>query len=286
MKIAKKAFALLLCALLVALTFAGCSKSEEAEEITDETLLIAYKKSNANNAPFVYTDENGELAGFDVELMETIFNDIKNDYKNYKFIEVADDYRIGEDAAYTDEDGNEYIAYLEIGGLTKDSGTFNEDYSMSESIIDNSVIAVCADSTVKSFADLAGKKAGVISLTAANALEKHAALKNSLAAVSAYEDIQSAVSDLKSGQIDVLITDEFTYCPAENTDGLNVLDGVLDTVNYVYGFKKFDWYKDSINTAVMELQDPEYNDADELTPLVEKYFGYDASNFTYTPKTK
>lgn len=283
MKIMKKAFALLLCALLVALTFAGCSKAEQAEEITDETLLIAYKESNANNAPFVYTDENGELAGFDVEIMETIFNDIKNDYKNYKFIQVPDDYKLGEDAAYTDDDGNQYIAYIEIGGLAKDSGTFNEDYSMSESIIDNRVITVTANADIKSYSDLAGKNIAVVSDTAVAALEKHSALNNNLASATVYDDITSAIADLSSGKVDALIVDEFTYCVAEGTDALTVLDGELDTINYVYGFKKFDWYKDSINTAIMELQDPEYNDADELTPIVEKYFGYDACNFSYTP---
>ncbi len=284
MKTMKKVFALLLCMVMVALVFAGCSKSETAEEITSETLLVAYKESNANNAPFIYTDENGELAGFDVELIETIFKDIKNDFKNYQFIEVPDSYRVGEDAAYIDEDGNQYIAYIEVGGIAMDEGTVNEDYSMTESIIDNRVIAVTADSTIANYTDLAGKKAAIVSDTAANALEKFSALRDGFASADVYDDAASAIADLTAGKVDVIIIDEFNYCVAEGTDNLNVLESELDTVHYVYGFKKYDWYKDSVNTAIMELHDPEYNGSDDLTPLVEKYFGYDATNFTYDMK--
>ena len=282
MRIMKKALALLLCGVIVALVFAGCSKSEKAEEVTDETMLIAYKTSNANNAPFIYTDENGELAGFDVELMETIFDSIKNDYKNYRFIEVPDDYRVGEDAAYTDEDGKEYIAYIEVGGLTMDTGTVNEDYSVTESIIDNRIIAVVNGDAIASYKDLAGKKAAIVSDAAASALDKQAALKNNLASAEAYNDINTAIADLAAGKVDVLIVDEFSYCVAEGTDGFTVLNGELDTIRYVYGFKKFDWYKDSVNEAILELQSEDYGNGDEFTPIVEKYFGYDASNFTYS----
>ena len=282
MKKTKKLFALALCLMLVVLTFAGCSKAGKAEEITDETLIIAYR---AENAPFIYTDENGELTGFDVELMETIFSDIKNDYKNYAFVLVDEDYRLGEDGAYVDDEGNAYPSYLEVGGLAKNTGTFNEDYSMSNTVIENKVITVtAAGSAIKSYADLAGATVGVVSDVARAGLDKNAAVKNSLAAVNNYTDLATAINDLNAGTIDAIVVDEFTYYAGGADETLTVLEGMLDDIEYVYGFKKFDWYKDSINTAIMELQDPEYNGADEFTPIVEKYFGYDASNFEYSAK--
>ena len=39
----KKIFAFLLCIAVIGCVFAGCSKSGEADEITDKTMLIAYK---------------------------------------------------------------------------------------------------------------------------------------------------------------------------------------------------------------------------------------------------
>ena len=52
-------------------------------------------------------------------------------------------------------------------------------------------------------------------------------------------------------------------------------------------FKKGDWVVDNWNEAIYELKSPDYNDKDEFTPMVEKYFGYNASSFDFVPsKTK
>ena len=48
-------------------------------------------------------------------------------------------------------------------------------------------------------------------------------------------------------------------------------------------FKKGDWVVDNWNEAIYELKSPDYNDKDEFTPMVEKYFGYNASSFDYVP---
>ena len=45
MKVFKKIFAIALCSILIASAFAGCSKSGEADKITDKTMLIAYSKA-------------------------------------------------------------------------------------------------------------------------------------------------------------------------------------------------------------------------------------------------
>ncbi|MGN0533313.1 MAG: substrate-binding periplasmic protein [Eubacterium sp.] len=282
MKSLKKALAFFLCAVTVAFCFAGCSKSEEATEITDETMLIAYTEEKA---PFIYT-ENGELTGFDVEVFKKIFDDIKNDYKNYQFVKVDKDYKVGEDAAYTDEEGNEYIAYVMIGGVEKNTGSFNEDYTFSEDVIDNRIIAVGYSGNSANqytFANIDGVKAGVVSDVAKTALDKNAAVKGNMKSVKDYSDAASALADLKAGKIDVLIIDEFNFNTVENKDEFYVFNGELDTISYVYSFKKWDWYVDSINEAIYELQSDQYNDADEFTPIVEKYFGYDASSFDYQP---
>ena len=66
-----------------------------------------------------------------------------------------------------------------------------------------------------------------------------------------------------------------------------VLNGELDKISYAFMFKKGDWVVENWNEAIYELKSPDYNDKDEFTPMVEKYFGYNASSFDYVPsKTK
>lgn len=281
MKSFKKILAVFLCMIFVVGCFAGCSSSGAADEITEDTMLIAY---TAENAPFIYTDDEGKLTGFDVEVMKAIFDDIKNDYKNYKFIQVDADYRVGEDTAYTDSDGNNYIAYIMIGGVQRDKDSFNENYTFTENIIDNRIITVTANgSDISSYKNLKGKTVGIITEQAIEALDSNSTIKNNCKAVNEYTDLKKALNDLDSGKIDALITDEFGFNVLETKDSYNVLNGELDTISYVYSLKKYDWYVDSINEAIYELKSPDYNDADEFTPIVEKYFGYNASNFQYEP---
>lgn len=277
----KKTLCVFLSLMFVAGCFAGCSSSGEAGEITDETMLIAYAEENA---PFIYTDENGKLTGFDVDLMKAIFDNVKNDYKDYEFVKVDKDYRVGEDTAYTDGDGNEYIAYVMVGGLQKDTGSFNKDFTFTESIIDNRIITVSSQgSKIATYRDLNGKNAGVVTQQAMTALDSNSTIKNNCKSVKEYEDIASALEDLGAGKIDAVVTDEFSFNVIGNKDDYVVLDGELDTISYVYSFKKYDWYADAVNEAIYELKSPEYNDADEFTPIVEKYFGYNASSFNYEP---
>lgn len=280
MKSFKKIFAPVLSIIIIVLCFTGCSSSGEAETITDKTMLIAYTQEKA---PFIYTDsESGELTGFDVELFKTIFDNIKNESTDYKFVQVEEGYEIGEDVAYTDEDGNEYIAYVMIGGIQKNVGSFNEDYTFTENVIDNRIITVTAqNSKISTYADLQGANAAVVTEQAKTALDKNAAIRNGLKNVSEYADAKTALDALDNGTVDAVILDEFSFNVLENKDSYKVLDSELETISYVYAFSKWDWYVDSINEAIHELQSPEYNDADEFTPIVEKYFGYDASNFEY-----
>lgn len=286
MKTAKKTIALLLSAMFIVLCFAGCSTAEEAEEITEKTMLIAYTEENA---PFVY-EENGELKGFDVEIFKKIFNNIKNEFENYKFVKVDADYKIGEDVYCVDENGKDCIAYIMIGGVQKDIDDINKTYSFTEDVINNRVITITKDGNrITSYAELNGKNIGVISGVAKTALDKHTTIKDSCQTIKEYtaEHIADAIAELDNGSIQALVIDEFTYYTSDiNTDSYIVLDGELENISYVYALKKWDWVVDSINEAIYELKSPEYNDKDEFTPIVEEYFRYNASSFEYNPVEK
>jgi polar amino acid transport system substrate-binding protein len=283
MKHTKKIIAVLLCVMSVVLCFAGCSSAGEAEEITSDTMLIAY---TGDNSPFIY-EENGEVKGFDVDLFKKIFNSIKDDYTNYKFVKVDEDYQLGEDVYCVDEDGNDCIAYVMIGGVQKNVSDINNTYSFTQDVINNRVVTITLDGYgVSSYTDLNGKAVGVVGDVAKSALDKNATIENGCKSVTEYttDKISDAVADLNSGKINALVIDEFNlYTNVENVDTFKVLDGELENISYVYATEKYNGYVDSINEAIYELQSPDYNDADEFTPLVEQYFGYNASSFEYSP---
>lgn len=284
MKVFKKIFAIALCGILIASAFAGCSKSGEADKITDKTMLIAYTDEVE---PFLYKDKNGKLAGFDIDLFKKIYDNVKNDTKNYKFVKVDKDYKVGDDIAYTNKDGDEFIAYTMIGAVQKNVGSVNEDFSFTNDIITNRIITVTkSGNNISDYNDLSGKKLAVVTDIAKAALDKNSTIKNNNKNT-LYPTIEDALSALDNGSVDAVITDEFSFSPLENAEKYQVLNGELDKISYAFMFKKGDWVVENWNEAIYELKSPDYNDKDEFTPMVEKYFGYNASSFDYVPsKTK
>ncbi len=284
MKVFKKIFAIALCGILIASAFAGCSKSGEADKITDKTMLIAYTDEVE---PFLYKDKNGKLAGFDIDLFKKIYDNVKNDTKNYKFVKVDKDYKVGDDVAYTNKDGDEFIAYTMIGAVQKNVGSVNEDFSFTNDIITNRIITVTkSGNNISDYNDLSGKKLAVVTDIAKAALDKNSTIKNNNKNT-LYPTIEDALSALDNGIVDAVITDEFNFSPLENAEKYQVLNGELDKISYAFMFKKGDWVVENWNEAIYELKSPDYNDKDEFTPMVEKYFGYNASSFDYVPsKTK
>ena len=284
MKVFKKIFAIALCGILIASAFAGCSKSGEADKITDKTMLIAYTDEVE---PFLYKDKNGKLAGFDIDLFKKIYDNVKNDTKNYEFVKVDKDYKVGDDVAYTNNDGDEFIAYTMIGAVQKNVGSVNEDFSFTNDIITNRIITVTkSGNNISDYNDLSGKKLAVVTDIAKAALDKNATIKNNNKNT-LYPTIEDALSALDNGSVDAVITDEFNFSPLENAEKYQVLNGELDKISYAFMFKKGDWVVENWNEAIYELKSPDYNDKDEFTPMVEKYFGYNASSFDYVPsKTK
>lgn len=284
MKVFKKIFAIALCGILIASAFAGCSKSGEADKITDKTMLIAYTDEVE---PFLHKDKNGKLAGFDIDLFKKIYDNVKNDTKNYEFVKVDKDYKVGDDVAYTNKDGDEFIAYTMIGAVQKNVGSVNEDFSFTNDIITNRIITVTkSGNNISDYNDLSGKKLAVVTDIAKAALDKNATIKNNNKNT-LYPTIEDALSALDNGSVDAVITDEFNFSPLENAEKYQVLNGELDKISYAFMFKKSDWVVENWNEAIYELKSPDYNDKDEFTPMVEKYFGYNASSFDYVPsKTK
>lgn len=274
----KKIISVILCVTFIAVLFAGCSGNKD-EKYTDTVLIIGYTESAA---PFLEVGEDGKATGFYADLWNAIFDSVKGDFKSYCFEKVEAGYTLEDDGGFTDSKGKTYSASLLMGNVHKNSGTFNEDYSFTEPIITNRVVAITKkDGKIKSYGDFPGAKVLTCGDTAKAAVEANFALASVCKSVKEAE-IDAALAALDSGKADAVIADEFTFMPTGKADNYAILEGELDTVEYVIACAKYSGWKDSINEAILEYKSPEYNkNGDEFTPLVEKYFGYNASSFSY-----
>lgn len=278
MKFIKKIGAVLCAVAVIAMCFAGCS-NQNSEKYGSDTAIIGY---TSEAAPFITDVKDGKASGFEADLWKAIFDSVKGDLKSYRFEKVNDGYTLEEDGGFYDSSEREYSACLLFGKVAKNSGTFNKDYSYTEPIISNRVITIVPKgSNIKTYNDIDGAKVGVVGTVAKSALEKNTAIYNRCASVDTITLDESTKS--LGTKYDAVVIDELTYCPTDSAKAntYDIIDGELDTIEYVIACAKNSGWKDSINEAIREMKSEKYGDGDEFTPLVEKYFGYNASSFNY-----
>lgn len=278
MKFIKKIGAVLCAVAVIAMCFSGCS-NQNAEKYSSDTAIIGY---TSEASPFITNVKNGKASGFEADLWEAIFDSVKGDLKNYRFEKVNDGYTLEEDGGFYDSSDREYSACLLFGKVAKNSGTFNKDYSYTEPIISNRVITIVPKgSNIKTYNDIDGAKVAVVGTVAKSALEKNTAIYNRCASVDTIT-LDESTKTLGT-KYDAVVIDELTYCPTDSAKAntYDIIDGELDTIEYVIACAKNSGWKDSINEAIREMKSEKYGDGDEFTPLVEKYFGYNASSFNY-----
>ncbi|MBR4241334.1 MAG: transporter substrate-binding domain-containing protein [Eubacterium sp.] len=275
----KRFIAILLSVVLICAAFSGCS-SNKNEKYSAEKLIIGY---NEARSPFLDIDKNSKASGFEAELFKAVFDNVKGDFKSYTFEKVEEGYALEDDGGFFDSKNNEYSAALLMGGVSKNSATFNEDYSFTEPIITNRIIAVAPkNSERKTFSDFKNAKVVVLSENAKKAFEENSAISSQCKSVKEATDIEEALSQLDSGKAEILVCDELSFNPSAKAKDYFVFENELDTIEYVIACAKYSGWKDSLNEAIKELKDESYGGGDEFTPLVEKYFGYNASSFEYS----
>lgn len=278
MKITKRILAVIMAVLMVGACFAGCSSTTK-EEYSSDIVIVGYTDEVA---PFI-TMEGDKATGFAPDLFAAIFDSVKGDLKGYKFEKVEKGYELESDGGFVDSTGKEYSAGLLIGAVQKNDGTFNKDYSYTQPIITNRVVAVAPkDGAVKDYASFAGAKVAVVGDVASAAFDKNATIKNAAKSVTSVADVNDAKAQLGKS-FDVLVVDEFSLYKdgANSAEGYTVLEGQLDTIEYVIACAKNSGWMWSLNEAIKEMKSEKYGNGDEFTPLVEKYFGYNASSFVY-----
>ena len=180
-----------LFAMLVALVLAlGCVSFAETAEETANKIVIG---TNAEFAPFEYFNEEGEIDGFDADLMEMIMGYLELEYE---IISIDFDALL---PALESGRIDLAIAAMTITEERLENALFSAPYfNASQKII------VKADSGIASFEELNGKKIGVQLGTTG---DLYVTENLAEATVERYNKALDAVIDLVAGRLDAVVTD-------------------------------------------------------------------------------
>lgn len=250
--------------LVVAGVLAACSGGAKKEEAASKKEIIV--ATNASPKPFNY-EENGELTGYEIELVRAIFKD--SDKYEVKFEKTewsgvfagldADRYQMAvNNISYTKERAEKYL------------------YAAPTAKNPNVLVVKKDDSSIKSLDDIGGKSTEVVQgTTSAKQLEDYNKQHSDNPTVLNYTraDFQQIMGRLSDGQFDYKIFDKIgveTVIKNQGLDNLKVIELPSDQQPYVYPLlaKGQDELKTFVDKRIKEL----YKDG-TLEKLSKQFFG-------------
>lgn len=243
-------------ALAGALVLAACGssasddKAASTETATEKTKV--YLATNASPKPFNYEDEDGNLTGYEYEVVKAVFEGLDNYELEYEVTEWSsifagldsDRYQIAiNNISYTDERSEKYL------------------YSVPTASNPLSLI-VPKDSDIAGLEDLTGKSTEVVQgTTTATQLEKRNEETPDQATTINYtrDSIQSILNRLNDGRHDYKLFEGITaqaIIEDQGLDNLKVIDLPSDTQPFVYilfaaGQEDL---RDEVNARLKELE--------------------------------
>ena len=251
-------------ALVAAGVLAACSGGAKKEAAASKKEIIV--ATNASPKPFNY-EENGELTGYEIEVVRAIFKD--SDKYDVKFEKTewsgvfagldADRYQMAvNNISYTKERAEKYL------------------YAAPTAKNPNVLVVKKDDSSIKSLDDIGGKSTEVVQgTTSAKQLEDYNKQHADNPTVLNYTraDFQQIMSRLSDGQFDYKIFDKIgveTVIKNQGLDNLKVIELPSDQQPYVYPLlaKGQDELKTFVDKRIQEL----YKDG-TLEKLSKQFFG-------------
>ncbi len=250
--------------LVAAGVLAACSGGAKKEEAASKKEIIV--ATNASPKPFNY-EENGELTGYEIEVVRAIFKD--SDKYDVKFEKTewsgvfagldADRYQMAvNNISYTKERAEKYL------------------YAAPTAKNPNVLVVKKDDSSIKSLDDIGGKSTEVVQgTTSAKQLEDYNKQHSDNPTVLNYTraDFQQIMGRLSDGQFDYKIFDKIgveTVIKNQGLDNLKVIELPSDQQPYVYPLlaKGQDELKTFVDKRIQEL----YKDG-TLEELSKQFFG-------------
>ena len=250
--------------LVAAGVLAACSGGAKKEEAASKKEIIV--ATNASPKPFNY-EENGELTGYEIEVVRAIFKD--SDKYDVKFEKTewsgvfagldADRYNMAvSNISYTKERAEKYL------------------YAAPTAKNPNVLVVKKDDPSIKSLDDIGGKSTEVVQgTTSAKQLEDYNKQHSDNPTVLKYTkaDFQQIMGRLSDGQFDYKIFDKIgveTVIKDQGLDNLKVIELPSDQQPYVYPLlaKGQDELKSFVDKRIQEL----YKDG-TLEKLSKQFFG-------------
>ncbi len=196
MKLLLKIF---LC-LILTVNLCSCKK-EQPDNIdllkkinNEQTFVVGI---NDNSKPFAYRDENGNLVGFDVELIKEISKTIFGSEEIIEFKPLSPSARI---LSLNSKEVDVVISTMTITQERLNVIDFSNSYFMS-----GQAILVKNDNNIRSGKDLNGKIIGIVLGTTAARNIKYIASKST---IKGFRNYKEAFNELKRGNIAAISTDD------------------------------------------------------------------------------
>ena len=258
----KKIFALLIAVMMI-FSFAACggddTTANEYGLINEGKLMVAME---AEYPPMEYKDENGNLVGFDVDMMAAIGEKLGVEIE---YVEMA------WDGIFMGLTASKYDAVCSGVSITQER-IDAQQMQFTEAYMNNGQYIIVREgvTNINQPADLAGLKVGVQFQTTADiAAQKYKNEDGIDFEITQYDSVQQAVLGLEAGQLDVVVADAAVAVAYvnENDDKFDISNAKLTNepmaIAVVYGN---DELTEALNGALAELV------ADgTLSALSEKY---------------
>ena len=256
--------------LVAAGILAACSGGDKKDSASSEAATPGKKEivvaTNGSPKPFIY-EENGELTGYEIEVVRAIFKD--SDKYTVKFEKTewsgvfagldADRYQMAvSNISYTKERAEKYL------------------YAAPTAKNPNVLVVKKDDNSIKSLDDIGGKSTEVVQgTTSAKQLEDYNKQHSDNPTVLKYTkaDFQQIMGRLSDGQFDYKIFDKIgveTVIKNQGLDNLKVIELPSDQQPYVYPLlaQGQDELKSFVDKRIKEL----YKDG-TLEKLSKQFFG-------------
>jgi len=187
---------------------------------------------DASFPPMGFTDENGEIVGFDIDVANEVFSRLGVALKLQPIIWDAKEQELNS--------GNIDCIWngFTINDERKEKVLFTKPYMRNRQ-----VLLVTGDSKYSKLSDFEGKKLGLQAGSSANdALDSSEDFKSKLKEVVFFDDNMSALLDLEIGGVDVVLLDEIVarYYMQTKDKGFKLLDEALAEEEFGIGFRKGD----------------------------------------------
>lgn len=234
---------------------------DSSAENNETNFVVGYF---AEFAPFEYTDDNGEVTGFDMDLAQEVCD--RNNWTLVKQQII---------------DGDTKEAELDSGGIDCIWSGFTingreDDYAWSEPYYNNSqVFVVKKNSGISSFEDLEGKSIDVqMGSSALDSLKSNKTLKDKFENINEIKEYDTAFMDLESGTCDAVLGDREVMRYKINTkfdpNDYKILEPALCFEQYGIGFSK---NNTELRDQVQETLNEMYEDG-TVYKIAQKYKDY------------